>query len=215
MDRGGGRGRGGPSRQGSSLPQTLHGSLIHTGSQEPSDVFTEEPPPAETIHHGDIPFTTFSARPPRASSTAPPSFLPAYFEEGSSRDVGGPSRGPVTSYERGVPQGQARTEAPPAFLPPIHRAGVPEQQQHHPLYSSTAPPAPASGSPNLYNYHQRSSGSARLPSVRSLAPPSRKVYRCLRILGSMANNVDIPWTALRACRRGLIGQSSSPRSRRR
>lgn len=174
MDRGGGRGHGGPSRHGSSLPRTLHGSLLHTVPQDSEGAPTDEPQPLDTAEGGqeeDIPYTTYStssARPAPApySSTAPP--LPPTFEIGSSRDVGGPPTGlPPPGIDRPAEQTlqpRGRNQTPHLYLPPF-RQGIGSTDPV--LYASSVGGTASTSSTTFYSYPPPAA-PARLPPVRSL-----------------------------------------------
>lgn len=178
MDRGGGSGRGGPSRQGSSLPRTLHGSLLPGGHEaQGPNVFTEQPQPLEASESGQeehpppaAAYATSSARSASVSySSAPapgPPPLPT-FEQGSSRGPPDPPRAYTYPYET-----QAAHQPPP--LPPPHalaarqplpplRAGFAQGRADHAQYASSLssrlyydypppappPPPPPAGRPSL------------------------------------------------------------------
>ena len=180
MDRGGGRGRGSPSRQGSSLPRELHGSLLHTGPQEQGDVLTEEPQPLEVLEAGqeeNLPYTTHATSSTRSGSvpySSAPSSGPPPFEEGSSRASGEPPRvvpsGIERQAERTLPP-RGRNETPHLYLPPF-RAQASVGRTDPALYAASGGGTTSAGSSTYFSYPPPP--PARLPSVRSLerVPPS-------------------------------------------
>ncbi|GJE98420.1 hypothetical protein PsYK624_146500 [Phanerochaete sordida] len=169
MDRGGGSGRGGPSRQGSSLPRTLHGSLLHTDTGEEEEVFSEEAPPVEALEAAQEEpspypvYATSSARsasvPYSSASVSGPSPLTP-FEQGSSRGPGDPSRAYTYSIETQVEQQQPprarqernlalppfRTQAAASTDPELYASSVVTSRLNFNYASSTAPPL---GRPSL------------------------------------------------------------------
>ena len=170
MDRGGGRGYGGPARQGSSLPRTLHSSLLHTGSHEEAVAPPEEALPMDVLpgsHQEEHPpyasYSTGAAR--SASLPYSPSVSPP-FEEGSSR--GSPAGLPRPIEQ---PQPRGRPAAPHLYLPPFRAGGGSTDPA---LYASSLGERPAAASGTFFTYPPPA--PARLPPVRSLdrtpAPPS-------------------------------------------
>lgn len=169
MDRGGGSGRGGPSRQGSSLPRTLHGSLLHTDTGEEGDVFAEEPQAVEALEAGQdepppypvyVPSTTRPASVPYSTAAVPgPSSFPT-FEQGSSRGPGELSRAypysiethaeqqqpPRVRQERNLALPPFRTQAAPSTDPELYASSVAASRLNF-NYASPAPPPP--GRPSL------------------------------------------------------------------
>lgn len=174
MDRGGGRGHGGPSRQSSSLPRTLHSSLLHTGPQEAGDVFTEEPQPLEASegeqeeHIPYAPYSTSSARSTSVpySSAAPPG--PPTFEEGSSSGIGGPSPSVVPALDSPPEQPQlprGRNQTPHLYLPPFRQVVGSTDPA---LYASSVGGSVPSSSTPLYSFPPPARPPERLPPVRAL-----------------------------------------------
>ncbi|KAJ3553836.1 hypothetical protein NM688_g3407 [Phlebia brevispora] len=167
MDRGGG---GGPPRKGSSLPRTLHGSLLQPDSHVVGSVFTEEPQAiseAEGGHPVNPEYATYSTHTARFLPVPSSSRDPPTFEEGSSR-------GTVGVQQRSVPVGSdrpyddGRTVQYPSYLyQPSYRPHVGSTDPT--LYASSqhTPHAPShSGSTQIYSYAPPT--QTRLPPVRAL-----------------------------------------------
>ncbi|EKM51845.1 uncharacterized protein PHACADRAFT_31645 [Phanerochaete carnosa HHB-10118-sp] len=201
MDRGGGSGRGGPSRQGSSLPRTLHGSLLHTDPGEEGDGLTEEPQPLEAPEGGQEeqpPYTAYatsSARYVSAPHPPPPvpgpSTLPT-FEQGSSRGLGEPPRAytfsietqaehqqpPRARQERSLPLPPFRTQPASSTDPELYASSVGSSRLHS-HYAPPAPPAP--GRPSLppvstLDSALGSTSYAGGPSSQFYAPPRSNTW---------------------------------------
>ncbi|KAI0696006.1 hypothetical protein BC835DRAFT_1344137 [Cytidiella melzeri] len=181
MDRGGrGRGGPGPSRQGSSLPLTLHGSLLQPGAGEAGarDTVHDEPQPmteAESTHtpyahHPRLARSAASAYHPTIAS-APPTHA---YEEHTHQDPTGAQRSHTTSFERSLPQ---EPQLPALPLPPI-QPPVEAELYHHQQFEVTATSryselesyasAPQARVSNLYNQpvaHYSRTANASLPSL--------------------------------------------------
>ena len=175
MDRGDG---GGPPRKGSSLPRTLHGSLLQPGSQAMGNVYDEEPQASSSesaVGYHEYPdYTPYQPQSLRDSPIPSSSRDAPDFEEGSSRGVGALQlRGGPGGSDRQYDEGQVEQ------YQPQYRTHVGSTEPS--LYTSPALSAPHRSSTQIYSYHP-STASTRLPPVRvveedthfSSAPPSSR-----------------------------------------
>lgn len=190
MDRGGrGHGGRGLSRQSSSLPRTLHGSLLQPEAEaaaESTDAYGE--PQQTTQVEGTYPGDTQSyasyyrhtrITPTQSTPIAPA--LPSYaYEDSSYPDTTGVQRSHTTSYERSLPQESPQPTHP---LPPIH---TPAQHYRQPpsdapaistysslrSYDNTTPNQPST--PHQYNIpipQYSRIGNVPLPSISIIQGP--------------------------------------------
>ncbi|KIP06206.1 hypothetical protein PHLGIDRAFT_515882 [Phlebiopsis gigantea 11061_1 CR5-6] len=165
MDRGGGRGRGGPARHGSSLPRTLHSSLLHTGSHEGDVVPPEEALPLDALqgsHQEEHPpYATYSTSAARPGSLSYSPSLESPFAEGSSRLGGGSPPGIPLPIEQ--PQPRSRHASPHLYLPPFRVGGGSTDPA---LYASSLGERSSAGASTFFTFPPPA--PARLPPVRSL-----------------------------------------------
>ena len=145
MDRGGrGHGGRGVSRQSSSLPRTLHGSLLQSEAEagaETTDTYHGEPQQAaqvEGTYLGNTPSYASHYRDTRGTTahSTPIAPVPATYtyEDTSHQGTSSIQRIHNTSYERSLPQ-----ESPPSTLPlPPIQSPTGQYRQLHPEVQVTS-----------------------------------------------------------------------------
>lgn len=225
MDRGGGSGRGGPSRQGSSLPRTLHGSLLHTDTGEEGDVLTEEAHQVEALdagqeEHPPYPvYATSSARSasvPYSSVPAPGPSTLSTFEQGSSRGPGDSARAytysietqheeqqpPRARQERNLALPPFRTQTASSTDPELYASSVATSRLNF-NYASSAPPPP--GRPSLPPV---SSLDSALGSTSYVGPSSQQFYTPPR--GNTWDTAPYPYPTERPQARSAWSWSAVP-----